>query len=116
MPVEHAFLDDDHTQSIGRTVDDAGAHAAAGALAASNNRIDAEKSEMSDQRCAPKCARRDLLEHGFAGNGFNLIDDIVTAAKTIELFRAHGRAFFVVPPESPRFNSDAVHAGDVNNG
>ena len=95
VPVEDALFGDDHAQAVGRAIDHAGAHAAAGALSAGDDRIDAEKIEMADERRAPKRARRSFSEYGFAGDRFYLIDDVEAPAKTIEIFGAVRGAFFL---------------------
>ena len=50
---------------------------------------------MANQGRAPERARRDFLEHGFAGDRFDLIDDVVTAPKAIQLFGVMVARFLV---------------------
>src|SRR4029077_10172004 len=69
---------------------------------------------MAHQGRTPERAGRDFLKHGFPRNRFDFVNDIVTSAKAIEFLRLHSGALLGIAAKRPGFNSDSVHAGDVN--
>src|SRR2546428_7909848 len=114
MPVKYALFCDNHTQPVRRPINYTCAHAATRALPAGDNRIHAQEIQMPDEGCSPERAGRDFLEHSFARNWFDFVNDIVTSAKAIQLLGRHSRTLFGIAPESPRLDRNSVHAGDMD--
>jgi len=116
VPVEDALLGDDHAQPIGRAIHHAGAHAAASALAAGNNGIDAEKVQMADQRRAPESAGRSFLQNRLFGEWASPDRQCRSGGGNDPSLLRHGRALLAVATERPRLDRHAVQTGDVNHG
>src|ERR1043166_3561828 len=114
MTVEHTLFGNNHPQSVCRAVDDARANTTAGAFTTGNDRIYAQKIEMTDERRAPKRARGNFLEHGLTGNRLDLIDDIEFTLLALNLFSAHIDSSLVVTPERSGFDGKSVHTRYVN--
>src|SRR5213593_3022623 len=71
-PVEATLLDDDRVKSVRVGIDDAGANAAARALAADDQAIRSHLGEVSHQRRAEETARPLLVNDEIAGFGLKI--------------------------------------------
>src|SRR5579883_1737434 len=79
------FLGHDHAVAVGAALDDRRADAAAGALAADDDRVHVEVVQVAGERRAPERARGRLPQQHLARQRGDLVGDVVLAAVAVGL-------------------------------
>src|SRR5262245_4342960 len=116
MAVEHALFYDHHAKAISTAIDDARAHAAAGALTAGNDRVHMEEIQVADQRRAPERARRRLADNRLAGKRLDFVDNVIAAPEPVLRFGVFIGLELGLAPVRTRRHAGAIEAGRVNDG
>src|SRR5262245_47995109 len=116
MTIEYALLDHDHAIAISASIDDAGAHTAAGALTAGDEGIDTEVVQMPCQRRTPESAGRGFTQDGFTGQGCDLINNIVSALPPVTGFGTHRSRLCCSPADRPTRHAILVQTRHMHNG